>query len=69
MSNCKIPNCENEIVYFHLRVCSACYSGLAYWRGRSKRDKEKRLEQIARLNGRMLHMIDNPSDHPRRAKK
>lgn len=69
MSNCKIENCENEIVYFHLRVCGACYAGLAYWRGRTKRDKEKRLEQIKRLNGRMLHMIDHPSDHPRRAKK
>lgn len=67
--NCKIPNCDNEAVYMHLRVCSACYSGLAYWRGRSRHDKEKRLAQIKRLNGRMLHMIDNPKDAPRRAKK
>jgi hypothetical protein len=66
--NCKIPDCENEAVYMHLRVCSACYSGLAYWRGRSRHDKEKRLVQIKRLNGRMLHMIDNPSDAPKRKK-
>ena len=64
--NCKIPNCDNDVVYHHLRVCSACYSGLAYWRGRSLHDKEKRLTQIKRLNGRMRHMIDNPKDAPKR---
>ncbi len=64
--NCKIPNCENAVVYHHLGVCSACYSGLAYWRGRSVHDKRKRLTQTLRLTSRMEHIIDNPKDHPKK---
>ena len=64
--NCKIPNCDSEVVYHHLSVCSACYAGLAYWRGRSRYDKEQRLRQVERLDGRLHHMIDSPRDHPRK---
>lgn len=66
MSKCRIPDCDDEVVYIHLEVCSACYSGLAYWRGRSRHDKEKRQEKIKRLNSRMSFMIDNPRVHPKR---
>lgn len=58
--NCKIPNCDSEVVYHHLKVCSACYAGLAYWRGRSNRDKEHRRKLTKRLTSRMEHMIDYP---------
>ena len=69
MSNCKIENCDNAVDYHILGVCRTCYSGLAYWRGRSVYDKRKRLKQIQRLNGRMEHMIDNPNDTPKRKRK
>ncbi len=56
---CKIENCDSDVVYFHLKVCSACYSGLAYWRGRSTADKRHRLKLTKRLTSRMDHMIEN----------
>lgn len=64
--NCKIGNCENDATYPILGVCSACYSGLAYWRGRSAHDKRKRLKQTQRLNSRMAHMLRYPQDAPKR---
>jgi hypothetical protein len=67
--NCKIGNCDNEAAYPILGVCSACYSGLAYWRGRSVYDKRKRLKQTERLTSRMEHMIDKPHDAPKRKRK
>ena len=66
---CIIGHCNNDVRYHHLQVCATCYSGLAHWRGRSKRDKEYRLEQIKRLNDRMEFMIDNPRHAPKRMKR
>ena len=69
MATCKIRGCQDEIHYWHLRVCKACYSGLTYWKGRNRRDKEKRLSQLVRLNGRMQHMIEHPRNVPRKRRK
>jgi len=63
---CRIPECDSEAQYLHLQVCSACYSGLAYWRGRSRHAKEKRQRQVQRLESRMEFMIGNPKVHPKR---
>ena len=69
MKLCRIPDCESEVRYHHLGVCSACYSGLAYWRGRSRRSKQRRVKQIKRLESRMEFMIDNPKVHPKRKER
>ena len=69
MSTCKIRGCDEEIHFYHLRVCKACYSGLSYWKGRTQYDKGKRLTQLKRLNGRMKHMIDYPRNVPKKRRK
>ena len=66
---CLIDNCRNDVRYYHLGVCSACYSGLAHWRGRSVADKRWRLELIDRLQSRMEFMIDNPRHTPKRKRR
>ena len=62
---CKMEHCEDDVRYPILGVCGACYSGIAYWRGRSQGDKKARLGKIKRLNGRMEYMIDKPKDTPK----
>jgi len=69
MAKCKMANCNEDMHYMHLEVCKACYSGLSYWKGRPRAHKEKRLEQLKRLNGRMEFMIDNPRSVPHRRRK
>ncbi len=66
MSNCIIPDCEEEIHYIHLQVCKACYAGLSTWRGRSIRDKHFRLGRCKRLASRMDFILDNPKHAPKR---
>jgi len=62
---CCIPDCDEDVKYFHLQVCSACYSGLARWRGRPIGEKRRRLEINHRLVSRMSFVMDNPKHHPR----
>ncbi len=66
MSNCIIPDCEEEVKYIYLQVCSACYAGLTTWRGRSLQDKEFRLGRNRRLVSRMDFIMDNPKHHAKR---
>lgn len=66
LETCKIDGCYDEVHYYHLGVCKACYSGLSYWRGRSQLDKYERIESLSRLNGRMQHMLDSPRNVPHR---
>lgn len=66
---CIIGHCKNDVRYHHLEVCAACYGGLTTWRGRTKRDKRYRLEQIKRLNDRMEFMIEKPGHAPKRMKR
>ena len=61
---CIIPNCDQPIRYKHLQVCSACYSGLALWRGRPAAAKRIRMQQYERLKSRMDFMMENPKHHP-----
>lgn len=65
---CIIDNCTNDVRYYHLEVCAACYAGLSHWRGRSAADKRWRLGLIERLHSRMEFMIDNPRHAPERRK-
>jgi len=58
METCRIRGCYDEVHYHYLGVCKACYSGLHYWRDRSAADKEHRIEQLGRLNGRMRSMVN-----------
>lgn len=61
---CIIDNCDQEVRYKHLQVCSACYSGLALWRGRPLSAKRARMAQYDRLVSRMDFMMENPKHHP-----
>ena len=62
---CTIPDCDQEVKYYHLEVCAACYSGLARWRGRSSARKRKHFKRCERLVSRMGFVMDNPHHHPR----
>lgn len=62
---CVIPDCEENVQYKHLGVCSACYSGLTRWRGRGRAEKQRRLEINHRLVSRMEFIMKNPKHHPR----
>ena len=61
---CIIPDCDEEVRYKHLQVCSACYSGLALWRGRPPAAKRKRMGQYVRLQSRMEFIMEHPKHHP-----
>jgi hypothetical protein len=63
---CTIPDCDEPVKYFHLQVCSACYSGLARWRGRSVAEKRRRLAINHRLVSRMSFVMENPKHHPQK---
>lgn len=65
-NTCCIPDCDEDVQYTHLQVCSACYSGLARWRGRPAAEKKRRLEINHRLVSRMSFVMDNPKHHPRK---
>lgn len=67
MATCKF--CPNEEYYAILGVCKQCYSGLAYWRGRSQTDKKKRATQLEKLEKRMDHLITNPRAVPHKRTK
>lgn len=67
MATCKF--CDNEMYYEILGVCKTCYSGLAYWRGRTQTDKKKRQAQLEKLNRRMDHLITNPRQVPHKRTK
>ncbi len=69
MTICKIRGCTDEMHFQYLGVCKACYSGLSYWKGRPRAHKQKRLDQLKRLNGRMSSMIDNPYSVPRKRQR
>ena len=45
---CTIPDCDQEVKYYHLEVCAACYSGLARWRGRSSARKRKHFKRCGK---------------------
>lgn len=61
---CIIPDCDEEQKYLHLKVCGACYSGLARWRGRPAKEKRKMMQRYVRLQSRMDFITDNPKHHP-----
>jgi len=63
MDSCTIRGCDDEVHYQFLGLCKACYSGLYYWRDRSPADKEHRIEQLGRLNSRMLSMVNINRGH------
>ena len=65
-SACVIPDCEEDVRYFHLQVCAACYSGLARWRGRSVVEKRHRMGINRRLVSRMDFIMENPKHHPKK---
>lgn len=65
-SACIIPDCEEDVRYIHLQVCSACYSGLARWRGRSSVEKRHRMGINRRLVSRMDFIIGHPKHHPKK---
>lgn len=69
LAKCIIPECNDDVHYIHLQVCKACYSGLANWRGRSRHDKEFRLQRCKRLVERMDFILDHPRHAPKRMKK
>lgn len=66
MATCIIPDCDEDVRYFHLSVCSACYSGLTRWRGRSLTEKKRRLDINHRLVSRMDFILDNPRHHAKK---
>ncbi len=66
---CIIPDCEQEVRYFHLHVCAACYSGLGRWRGRSAAQKRHNLGRCNRLVSRMEFIMGHPRHHPKRRGK
>jgi hypothetical protein len=68
MATCIIPDCDEEVRYYHLNVCAACYSGLTRWRGRSVTEKRHRLQINHRLVSRMDFIMDHPKHHARYAK-
>ena len=61
---CCIPDCDQEVRYVHLQVCSACYSGLARWRGRPLAAKRLQMDRYKRLESRMDFIMENPKHHP-----
>jgi hypothetical protein len=65
---CRFEGCENEEDFSILHCCKTCYNGLAYWRGRPRRDKQRRQQQLTKLTARMSHMLDNPRSVPRKRK-
>ena len=67
--NCVIPDCDDEVKYHHLQVCSACYSGLTRWRGRSITEKRHRMAINHRLVSRMSFIMDNPKHHAKKRKR
>lgn len=69
MATCIIPDCEEEVHYLHLQVCSACYSGLTRWRGRSGTEKRHRLQINRRLVSRMDFILDNPKHHAKKRRR
>ena len=54
---CKI--CDDHPVTRHKRlgVCTSCYSGISYWRGRSVGDLIKHDAKLARLKKRTAFMM------------
>ena len=66
MATCIIPECDEEVRYYHLKVCAACYSGLTRWRGRSLTEKRHRMDINRRLVSRMDFILDNPKHHAKR---
>lgn len=61
---CCIPDCDEPVRYQHLQVCSACYSGLARWRGRPAALKRQMMQRYVRLQSRMEFITENPKHHP-----
>lgn len=68
-TKCKFTGCPNEMHYMYLGVCKTCYSGLAYWRGRSQVDKRRREKQLIKLSSRMRSLITYPREVPHKRKK
>lgn len=63
---CCIPDCDQPVQYVHLQVCSACYSGLARWRGRPAAAKRLQMARYVRLQSRMDFIMENPRHHPKK---
>ncbi len=68
MAICIIPDCDEDVKYIHLQVCTACYSGLTRWRGRSIVEKRHRMGINKRLVSRMDFIMGHPKHHARYAK-
>ncbi len=69
MRKSKFKGCDNEEDYRILGVCKTCYSGLAYWKGRTQAHKRKRAKQLVKLSDRMDHLIDYPRSVPRKRRR
>lgn len=59
METCYMPACYDEVHYNVLGLCRACYAGKRYWANRPTADKERRLAQLERLDGRMRQMLES----------
>ena len=65
-ATCIIPECEEDVRYYHLEVCAACYSGLSRWRGRSVVEKRHRMGINRRLVSRMDFIMEHPKHHAKK---
>lgn len=65
----KCKFCPQDADYEILGVCKQCYGALAYWKGRSQRDKRNRAAQVAKFAKRMAHLIEHPRQVPRKRKR
>jgi hypothetical protein len=66
---CIVDNCEEPVRYYHLHVCSACYSGCTRWRGRKIGEKRKNLGRCNRLVSRMEFILEHPRHHAKQKRK
>ena len=57
MANCKFEGCQNDAWHSTLGCCKTCYSGLRYWSKRPLGDKRARLQQVVRLESRMVYLV------------
>ena len=57
MAKCSIPGCNSKVKYKESGLCSACYHGMYYWKGKTPTRIVNRIKQLARLQARMDIMM------------
>ena len=50
---CSVDGCFSERKYIESGLCSACYAGMYYWKGKTPTQVVNRIKQLARLTSRM----------------